>query len=271
MSKFLATASLALLVAAPARAQSDEDRNQFTLGLGAVAIPSYEGSDKYNVFPTPYLQGSVAGFDFQTVGTNLFVDLWRDGSGDIEVQLGPVIGVNLNRIGQIGDSRVKALGELDPAIEAGAYIGIAKNRVFADTDQLRFTVSYQKDLSDVHDSSIVRPEISYFRVVNPKTAVQFSIGAEIAGQGYATTYFGVSPQGAVASGLPAYQLDGGLKDLNLTFFATRAIKGDLRGGWSLFGAFGYTRLVGDFADSPVVDTAGSADQIFGLFGVAYTF
>ena len=42
-------------------------------------------------------------------------------------------------------------------------------------------------------------------------------------------------------------------------------------GWSLFGVIAYSRLAGDFADSPLVADRGSANQVFGAAGLAYSF
>lgn len=268
--------SLSLLLpmlgfAAPASAQLLPDRNAVTIGIGVGAIPSYEGSDNYRPIPAPVLRGRVAGFGFQTIGTHLYVDLWRDGPGKLDVQLGPVIGVNPNRTAQIGDARVQALGKLDVAVEAGGFVGVTRTGIDSPFDALSVGISYQRDVTDTHDSYIIRPQLSYVRPLNLKTAIRVGIDAEIVGRGYARTYFGVTPAGAAASGLRPYALGGGFKDIGVTFGASRALKGDLRRGISLFGVAGYTRVLGDFAESPVVRTAGTPNQIFASAGIAWSF
>jgi MipA family protein len=265
---------LALFAAAlstQAAAQLPVDRNAMTLGLGAGAIPSYEGSNNYRFIPAPVVRGRVEGFGFNTVGTHLYVDLVRDLQGRIDVQAGPVIGVNPNRAGGIGDRRVRALGELDLAFEAGGYIGVVKTGLATPFDSLAFNVSYQRDLTDTHDSFIVRPQLAYVRPLDFKTAVRISVDAEIVGGGYARTYFGVTPEGAAASGLAAYRLSGGWKDIGVTLGASRSLSGTLLKGWSVFGLAGYNRALGDFADSPVVRDAGDANTFIGSVGIAYSF
>ncbi len=271
MYKCLAFTCLMLVGADTASAQLLPDRNALTVGIGVGAIPSYEGSNDYRPIPAPVLRGRVAGFGFQTIGTHLYADLWRDTPGRLDVQIGPVIGVNPNRTAQIGDARIRALGKLDLAVEAGGYVGVSKSGVAAPFDALTFAVSWQRDVADVHDSSVVRPQLTYVRPLDLRTAIRLGLDAEIVGGGYARTYFGVDAAGAAASGLPAYRLGGGLKDIGVTFGASRAVKGDLRRGIALFGIAGYSRVLGDFADSPVVRVAGSPDQLFASAGLSWSF
>lgn len=262
--------TVAMLTAVPAAAQL-QDRNSLTLGVGLGTIPSYEGSNNYRMIPAPLVRGRVAGFNFSTVRTHLYLDAWRDGPGKLDVQIGPVVGANLNRTARIGDARVRALGTLDIAVEGGGFVGLSRTGLATPFDSLSFVVSYQQDLTDVHDSHIIRPQITYTRPLDLKTAVRFGVGAEIVGAGYARTYFGVTPAGAGASGLPEYRLGGGLKDVNLSAGVTRALSGTLLKGWSAFGAVGSSRVLGDFADSPVVRLAGEENTFFGSVGLAYSF
>lgn len=91
--------------------------------------------------------------------------------------------------------------------------------------------------------------------------------AGFADSGYAQTYFGITPAGAAASGLPAYQIGGGLKDVGVNFTGTYS----LSRRWSLTAVGSYRRLVGDFADSPIVAREGSANQFFAGLGIGYAF
>jgi outer membrane scaffolding protein for murein synthesis (MipA/OmpV family) len=42
-------------------------------------------------------------------------------------------------------------------------------------------------------------------------------------------------------------------------------------GWALFALAGYSRMLGDYADSPIVSSAGSKNQWAGAVGIGYTF
>jgi len=261
-------------VAVPA-ADFDIDGDSLTIGGAAVYMPDYEGSDDYGVYPAPGATGSYKGFSFQLVGNRLSVDLVPDRSpSGIDFQFGPVAVLNLYRSSpkSIDDARIRALGDLDRAIELGGYVGVGKTGVFTSPyDRLSVSVSYRTDVNDVHSSGIVSPTINYLTPLSTKAAVGVFASAERAEAGYARTYFGVTPAQAIASGLPVYNARGGWKHWTLGALGTVALTGDLLHGFKLVGGFTYTRLVNDFADSPVTRIAGDRDQWLGALGLAYTF
>ena len=263
------------LAGSPAIAQDngpDSDRDTVTIGAGAAIVPSYEGSDNYRIIPAGAIRGKVAGFTFQTLGTTLYVDVIPNRTGDVDFQFGPVAGVNLNRTSSIKDARVRALGEIDTAIELGGYVGIGKTGVLTSAyDTISVNVAYQHDVTNTHDSYIITPSINYGTPLSKTAYVGASVNAEIVGDGYAQTYFGVTPGGAIASGLPAYTPDGGIKNVAFTLLGAQSLSGDLRRGWSLFAIGSYSKLLGDFKRSPIVSVAGDSSQWLGAIGIGYTF
>lgn len=274
-----AALALPLAAAAPALAQETEgegrpyDPNSLTIGVGGAYLPSYEGSDDYILTPVGLAFGKVSGFGFATRGTALYIDLIPDKpDAPVDFDFGPVANVRLDRTNRIKDPQVRALGELDTAIELGAWAGIRKNGVLHQYDSIGVRVAWQKDVSDTHESSVITPAIEYSTPLSEKTLLSFSLQAEHAGDGYARTYFSVTPAGALASGLPAFNADGGWKSWRTTLLLGQALTGDLRNPkLSLFGGIGYSRLLGDFARSPIVRIAGDRDQYFATLGLAYTF
>lgn len=273
-----AALALPLLAATPAFAQDDpeawpDDPNSLTIGLGGGYVPSYEGSDDYEFTPIGVAFGKVAGFGFATRGTGLAIDLIRDAAdAPVSFEFGPVVHVRLDRTNRIKDPQVRALGELDTAIELGVSVGIKKNGLLHKYDSLGFRLTWQKDVSDAHGSTILTPAIEYATPLSERTYVQLGVQMERVGDGYARTYFSVTPAGALASGLPVYNADGGWKNWGATLLLAQTLTGDLRHpGLSLFGGLGYSRLKGDFARSPIVAIAGDRDQYYAIGGLSYTF
>ena len=269
----------ALAASAPAFAQDPEeqgrpnDRNSLTIGIGGAYLPSYEGSDDYIATPIGIVFGKVGGFGFATRGTALTLDLIPDSSdAPFTFDLGPMVNVRLDRTNRIRDPRVRALGELDEAIEVGGYAGVSKNGLLHEYDSLGVRLSYTKDVSDTHDSSILMPAIEYSTPLSTRTFAQLGLQGERVGDGYARTYFSITPGGALASGLPAFTADGGWKNYRLSLLVAQTLTGDLRNpGLSLFGGVAYSKLLGDFKRSPIVSVAGDADQYFATLGLSYTF
>lgn len=270
-------AALLAITSIPAAAQDEpppvDQGDSFTFAAGAAYTPSYEGSNDYVVIPAGAVRGKFAGFNFYTRATSLYVDLIPEGPGEtLDLSLGPVANLRLDRTGRIKDDQVHALGELDTAIEVGGFVGVARTGVITSAyDTLSFRVSYLRDVSDTHDSYMITPAIEYGTPLSIDTYVGVSASADYVGDGYANTYFGVTPAGSAASGLAPYSSDGGFKNVSVGLLGNYAISGDLRRGLSVFAIGNYSRLLGDFADSPIVADAGDADQWFGAVGLAYTF
>ena len=61
-----------IALAAPAVAQSDNSGEQakdsITIGVGAAAVPRFEGSDNKHIIPAAQARGSISGISFTTQG-----------------------------------------------------------------------------------------------------------------------------------------------------------------------------------------------------------
>jgi len=250
--------------------------NEITVAVGVGLTPSYEGSDDYSVTPGILVRGKVAGMPFFSRGTNLHLDVVPNhDEGGWDIGFGPIISARFNRTGRIKDARVKALGKLDTAIELGAWAGIAKAGVITSAyDNLSFRVSVLADVAGAHKSMIITPAIEYMTPLSQTTLVGLSLSADYVGKGYGRTYYDIDAAGSTASSLAVYNGAGdssGFSKMSINLAAGKSLSGDIRKGWALFAIGGYGRILGDYARSPIVKTAGSRDQWLGALGVAYTF
>ncbi|AJP73663.1 MipA/OmpV family protein [Sphingomonas hengshuiensis] len=270
----------ALAAASPAFAQetpppADTGGDFAIVGAGAAILPDYEGSNDYRFTPVPAAAGRLGGFNFQLVGNRLSVDLLDDGPGPgWDIQAGPVGVLNLNRtsIKAIEDTRIKALGKISTAVEAGAYFGIGRVGVItSDYDRLSVTATYRHDVGSVHGAGVFTPSITYMTPLSRKAMVGIFGSADRVEHGYASTYFGVTPQGSAASGLAVYDPRGGWKSWTAGVGGAVSLTGDLTGGLQLVAGGTYSRMLGDFADSPIVSVAGAKGQWIGAAGFAFSF
>jgi outer membrane protein len=107
-------------------------------------------------------------------------------------------------------------------------------------------------------------------VIVPLTErISFSAGPryKLTDAKYANTYFGITDVEALASGLPAFDAKGGSNSVG----AGAQVRYKLDPQWELRGYVEYDKLLGSAADSPLVKSQGSTNQMTYGLGVAYSF
>ena len=278
MKALLIAAALGAL-ATPGFAQStdaalpdpNDQSDTVTIGAGVAFIPDYEGSDDYRLIPAVAARGRISGISFFTRATYLYVDFIPRGSGKLEFDAGPIVGVRFNRTGKIKDDLVDRLPERDAAIEVGGFVGVTAHGLTNPYDALSFRIDVVQDVANGHESTVVSPTLDFGTPVSRTTYVAATLSADFVGEGYADSYFSITPADALASGLRVFDADGGYKGWKIGLLANQSLTGDLTGGLSLFGTASYSRLAGDFKRSPIVADRGSATQWFGAIGLGYTF
>lgn len=266
--------------AAPAFGQSgsaaelpdpNDRSNTFTVAAGVASTPDYEGADEQRLIPALAVRGRIGGMDFWSNSTWLYLDLIGRPQSGMDFDFGPIIGARLNRSRDVKDAAVDKLPELDSAIELGAFGGVSWHGLTNPYDTLSLRVDYLRDVGGAHKSAVITPSINFSTPLSRMTYVSASASAEWAGGGYADYYYSVTPAAGAIAGLPAFNADGGLKDWGLSVTGLQMVTGDLTGGIGVFAVASYKRLTGDFADSPIVDQRGDADQLFGAIGLTYTW
>ena len=253
------------------------DETWATIGLGAAMVPSYAGSNDAIAFPLPLIVGRVGGVGIGPNGPGFVLDVNspkpslapRKGA---RLAFGPAVRFRNDRANRISDEVVARAGKLDSALEVGGNAAVTFPGVFKSFDQLSIGVQARWDVLGGHDGMIVEPQISYRSLVGKAMTLQVQASAEFVDDSFADYYFTVSPTQAAASGLPLFRADGGLNRVGtIAILAYDLDRNPLNGGWSLTSIGGYSRLVGDSADTPYTAIRGDANQfIFGL-GASYTF
>ena len=276
-----AAASVGLLsICAPAMAQDDaaRDSDTLTIGVGAASVPRYEGADDNRILPVPQFRGKVSDYSFWTRGLSLYFDAIPDNDPNgVDFELGAVVGARLDRtrLKTIKQAAVEALGKRDAAIEVGGFVGVGKTGVSTRAyDNLSARVAVTKDVAGAHESIVVTPQIEYFTPLSTKSFVGLGVSADYVGKKFGSYYFDVTPEESLASGLRTYDRAGdksGFRRVGVSLAGGYSLSGDLRRGWALFGAVNYSRLLGRYADSPIVADVGSRSQWISAIGIGYTF
>jgi outer membrane scaffolding protein for murein synthesis (MipA/OmpV family) len=241
-----------------------------------INTPTYNGSDERRILPGFYLRGRLSGYSFSTRGTNFQVDLIRQRRGQkTDLKFGPIINLRSDRTGGVKDAQVEALGKRKLAVELGISAGITQSGIItSEYDQIGLRVVGLKDISGRHGSWIVSPTIDYGSPLSKRAYLGISASVNIYGKGFGHYYYDIDPLGSAASGLPVYTGAGQKATAGkytLGVAGAYALSGDLRKGFVLVGGAQYGKLMGRYADSPIVADVGSADQWLFGGGVAYQF
>lgn len=256
-----------------------------TVGIGAGIVPSYSGSDDYRFFPLPLVVGRVGGVGISPNGPGFALNLLsesppagpppRPGSAAAKkpsFSFGPAFRFRNDRVNQVRDDVVELAEPLDTAIEVGVSAGVSFSSVLRPRDRVSLSAQVSHDVLGAHDGLLIAPSIGYFTPLGRAASLQLSASASIVDDSYADYYYSVTPAQSIATGLAQFTADGGIESLGLTAITTYDLDGNaLNGGFSLYGITGYSRLIGDAADTPFTAERGSADQLFAGVGVAYTF
>lgn len=229
----------------------------WTVGGVAVVKPKYEGSKDYEVvgapFAFPHFGASSGAFSFNGPDDLRFRFYQSYG-----FEAGVLGGYSFGRDDDDG-RRLIGLGDVDGGLVLGGYVGYRMGIAL-------FDVSYHHIVTGDDTGYLIRFGGVVEQDVAPGTKLKLRAGTTYADDNYMASYFGITAAQAAASAasLPAYAADAGLKDV----FVNASMSIDLTNNWTLLAGAGYKRLVGDAADSPIVE---SEDQFTGSLGLTYKF
>lgn len=259
----LALPQLTLSWAATAQQQPAQPQKKdwdIRLGAGALFQPDYEGSDDYEISPMPFLMVNYRDLVFlrgPMLGANAFT-LQGPRDGD-KLQIGPLLRYQTGR-DQDDNDALRGLGDIDAGAELGAFITY---RVGAWSTGL----TVFRDISDAHDGLTAKVSGGYMHTFTPKLRLRSELSATWADDNYTQTFFGITAAQAQRSGLRQYTAESGVKDVGLSL----DLDYSLTEHWGITGRLGYKRLLGDAADSPLVEDKGSADQFSTGLILSYRF
>ena len=254
------------------------DKNWATIGLGAGMVPTYAGSDNFQLFPLPLIVGRLGGVGFRPAAAGLTLDFLSpqptvlSRKKEPTVSLGPTFRFRNDRAVASGDEVVDAAGRLDNALEVGVNAGLSFPGVLNRLDSLTFAANVRWDVLGAHEGRVIEPGVTYATPIGRGMLVQAGLSAEFIDDNFADYYFSVSPGQSAASGLPVFTADGGLNRIGSLAILTVDLDGNaLNGGLNVYGLAGYSRMIGDGANTPYTALRGDADQFLIGLGLGYTF
>jgi outer membrane scaffolding protein for murein synthesis (MipA/OmpV family) len=243
------------------------------VGLGVAVSSTYSGSDNYDFTVLPVVLGSVGGVRINPRGGGLALDFVRDAPDGIGLDAGVSARLRSDRVGDTGDEVVNRLAELDRAIEIGPTVGIRFPGLLNRFDSLTLNADILWDVAGAHGGMVIAPNLQYSTPLGRGVFANFTLGTEYADAGFQDYYFRISPADALTTGLPTYEPGGGgFTGASATLLLAIDLDGNLtNGGWSLVTLAGYSRVLGDAANTPFTTIRGTPNQFLGALGIGYSF
>jgi outer membrane protein len=228
----------------------DDDDLEFTLSAGVGAGPDHEGSDDYR--PVPLWGVRVA---------NLYHPSTYIGIRGLRLQSNLLpsehfqFGITADYSSDYDNVDDDAVNELERPAQA-VHVGVLAGFEFSDQRHIQYGFEIAATYDVLHgDGAVVAPQAS-IRVPLARTFfLNGTIAVSWASGDYMSNRFGISAADAARSGLDIHDDDAGFKDVELGLSATYVITRR----WSVTMSGRYQHLLGNAADSPIVDDRGSED------------
>ncbi|MBP6019361.1 MAG: MipA/OmpV family protein [Burkholderiaceae bacterium] len=247
--------ALISLVALALSALTPSVQAENTIGLGIGFIPKYEGSEDYRALPVPiinYHNGSFfisprAGLPSMGLKTDL-TDNWSAG-----VFLGMGLGRKADK-----SSRLEGMDDIKFHGAAGVYTEWRPG-------PFSIGAAYYQALRSGYGGT-AELRATYLAWAQGNDALRLGVSTHWANGDSMKTNFGVRRHEAAASNgrLRAYSPSSGFKSASV--YGTWHHQ--LGGNWSMVTLLGVQSLLGDAADSPIVEDKTS---LFGNIGIMYSF
>lgn len=251
-SRFMLFGALLALLSGSALA-ADGPEGQVGLGIGYQ--PHDPSGSRYDSVPLPYLDLSWGDVSLST-DDGLTWDAFKANGFSAGPYINYLAGRNAN-------GSLRGLRDVPDMAEVGGYIEYAPSdfwRVFA---ALGSAVAG----GDGQGGTLGKlgGELGY--PLGRGIIGSSNLTAHFADRRQTQTFFGVSEQQLLASGIGRYQAGGGLQNLTLT----QNLEFPLGGDWSLVTSASWIHLTGSAADSSIVREKGEVDQGQVQAAIAYKF
>lgn len=242
------------------------------LGAGLLVSPDFEGSKDYGITPLPVIEiNNWHKFNLSFRGLSYtLLQFENDAESEfkkVEFRLEPAISPSASRKGD-GDSLfstrgenkyLRGLSDVDVGLDVGANL-------FLRTGPVATQLVLRQEVAGGHEGFTAKLSFGTRIPFTPRTRLGMEVGTTWADDDYMDAFFSVDHREAWRSIYRPYQADAGFKDA----FVGMRFDHDFTDRVGLLAAMRYGRLMGDGADSPIVEgPGGSRDQFTVVLGMTY--
>ncbi|MFZ4288518.1 MipA/OmpV family protein [Variovorax sp. HJSM1_2] len=234
------------------------------VGLGLGTTTRYTGASERvaGIAPGARYQLDNAGRYIQLTGPEVSLNLLAGETW----QFGPALNLRFGRT-NVEDPVVSRLPEIDTTVEAGAFFSWTHISSGPLPIRTRLGVAVFHDVGNVSKGNTATIGGSAWMPISQNTIIGWGGGLSWGSSAFMRTYYGIDAAGAAASGLPAYQPSGGIRQ----WFAWPAIVHRLDAHWLIGLGLVYQSIEGSAADSPIVTERGKRGQLSYGLGVGYAW
>lgn len=255
---------LPLLAATPVMAEEDmppthSEGLHGSIGLGVGVRPAYEGANERNTRLTPNIN-LYYGETFFLTGMTAGANLWKHTTVQgLSISAGPLLALRHGRE-EDDNAALAGLGDIDRSLDAGGFVRFRKDGWQARAD-------IRKDVTNGDGGTTVNLSAGYGMPVAQNLRLRANLETTWASAAYMNTFYGIDATQSANSGITQYAAGSGFKHVGASLAANYAISRE----WGGFATVRATRLIGDAADSPIVATLGSRNQVTTTIGIKYRF
>lgn len=233
------------------------------VGAGVGGYPDYMGSNDYTFGAAPLMQVYFSGNRYASlIGNELRVNLLNDAHW----RVGPSVIYRFGRK-SVDDDVVNRVHELDDSLALGGFAGYLWHERSEPFKTLGITASFQTDVTNTGTGWTGNAQVYGTYPISRPLILTGGLGSTYASSTYMHSYFDVTPQDTMTSGLRAYSAGDGFRD-NRGWVGTII---NLTSDWHILTSIMYSRLMDEAGDSPIVSDRGSRDQwIYGA-GLLYSW
>ena len=218
------------------------------IGLSGGVSPDYEGSNDYGFGFGPNITAAWGGVIFYK-GKSLGANLIRREN----LKAGLIVARAAKRKEDDND-KLEGLGDIDGGLEVGGFVSYKKK-------PWRFKAEARQEVDSGHEGALLELSVGTDLPL-AKPLVFVELGTTLVDDDYMESFFSVDAQQSADSGLKRYNADAGIKDVNLSISTGYPINER----WRIGVILEYKRLLGDAADSPIVD---DKNQFIAGIGLSY--
>jgi len=256
--------ALALTTATPAEARPGAPQDTWTgfVGFGLLAVPEYEGADDFQAVPLLAVRAQYNSYYIQTRGLGVRANI----SSSPRVEFGPALQFRFGRDDDVADETISRLREIDEALEAGFFVRVPFRGLRTPADELALEADLLTDVTGTHDGTLVTLGLSYSAPVGRLWRISTSVSASYGSDDFNEVFYTIDADNSARSGLRQFDAEGGVNSVGVTVTANYSFNPR----WGVIGLAGYRLLLGDAADSPIVER-GEENQFIGGVGLTYRF